>query len=117
MARYTKSYTGEKRTKHLGVQLTPSERALLKKAAHEAGASLSQYVRELSLRRTTTPSVVAATRRNPEARALMHELNAIGNNLNQLTRLANTEKMAPQLRELQGTTDLLKAAMARVLGL
>jgi hypothetical protein len=38
MARHRKTYTGERRTVHLGVQLTPSERTDLERAAAETGA-------------------------------------------------------------------------------
>ena len=67
MARHRKAYTGERRTVHLGVQLTPSERAELKRAAAEAGACLSQYVRELCLRRTAEAATVGGARRNPDS--------------------------------------------------
>ena len=117
MARHRKTYTGERRTVHLGVQLTPTERAELEFAAAEAGARLSQYVRELCLRRSATPETVACVRRNPEAKRLMHELSAIGNNLNQLTRVANTNRAAPQLDELKRVTEILKATMIHVLSL
>ncbi len=117
MARHRKTYTGERRTVHLGVQLTPSERAELELAATEAGASLSQYVRELCLRRAAEAATVGGARRNPEAKRLMHELSAIGNNLNQLARVANTKHQAPQEVELRATIEVLKAAMARVLSL
>ena len=117
MARHRKTYTGERRTVHLGVQLTPTERAELDAAAAAAGAGLSQYVRELCLRRTATPSTVAGARRNPEAKRLMNELNWIGNNLNQLARVANTNRAAPQLDELKRTIEILKATLAHVLSL
>jgi hypothetical protein len=58
---------GERRTVHLGVQLTPTERAELELAAAEAGTSLSQYVRELCLRRAAEAATVGGARRNPEA--------------------------------------------------
>jgi len=99
------------------VQLTPTERAELELAAAEAGARLSQYVRELCLRRSATPETVAGVRRNPEAKRLMHELSAIGNNLNQLARVANTNRAAPQLDELKRVTEILKATMIHVLSL
>jgi hypothetical protein len=47
----------------------------------------------------------------------MRELTAIGNNINQLARIANTTRTLPHLRELQSATDALKAATARVLEL
>jgi|SRR5580704_10431087 hypothetical protein len=117
MARHRKTYTGERRTVHLGVQLTPSERAQLEFAASEAGASLSQYVRELCLRRTPEAATVGGARRNPEAKRLIFELSAIGNNLNQLARVANTTRHAPQEAALRTAIEVLKATMARVLAL
>ena len=117
MARHRKTYTGERRTSHLGVQLTPTERAELEVAAAEAGARLSQYVRELCLRRSGEAATVGGARSNPEAKRLLHELSAIGNNLNQLARVANTKRQAPQEGELRAAIEVLKAAMARVLAL
>jgi hypothetical protein len=117
MARHRKTYTGERRTVHLGVQLTPTERAELEEAAAQSGASLSQYVRELCLRRSDVAAAVGGARRNPEAKRLMYELSAIGNNLNQLTRVANTTHAAPHIDELRQAIEVLKATMARVLSL
>jgi hypothetical protein len=117
MARYAKSDDGERRTAHLHLQLTPSERAELEEGATAAGTHLSQYVRELCLRRSGEAPVVARTKRNPDARALAHELTAIGNNLNQLTRIANATKALPQLHELRLTTGFLKTALQRVIEL
>jgi hypothetical protein len=115
MARYERTYVGEHRTRSLGVKLTPSERAELEAAATAEGVPLSAYVRELCLRRP--PTVVAATRRNPEAKALMFELSAIGNNLNQLARRANIHDALPERDELDATLAALKKAIARVLDL
>lgn len=115
MARYEQSYHGERRTAGLRVQLTPAERRDLEAAAAASGARLSDYVRELSLRKG--PPVVAATRRNPEAKALLNALQAIGNNLNQLARHANATGTMVEQRDLEHTITMLKAAMARVIGL
>jgi hypothetical protein len=117
MARYAKSDAGERRTAALRLQLTPSERAELESGAAAAGTHLSQYVRELCLRRSGADPIVARTKRNPDARALAHELTAIGNNLNQLARVANSTQAAPQMLELQMATGFLKTALARVLEL
>ncbi len=96
MARYERTYAGEKRTVKMTLQLTPSERDELEAAAMGQGApTLSAFARELLFRRAA--AVVAATRRNPEAKAIMQaldaaafELSAIGNNLNQIARHLNT---------------------------
>jgi uncharacterized protein (DUF1778 family) len=118
MPRYAKSYEGEKRTSRLPIKLTASERARLEEAANRAGATnLSQYVRELCLRRGGAAQIVAKTRRNPAALKLVNELAAIGNNLNQLSRHCNTVRAAPQLDELKETTEKLKAALSHVLAI
>src|SRR5277367_4562819 len=88
MARYERSYSGERRTAPLRLQLTPTERNALEAAAAGQGATLSAYARELLFRRAA--AMVADTRRNPEAKALADELRAIGINLNQIARHANT---------------------------
>jgi hypothetical protein len=117
MARYARDYSGERRTVKVTVQLTPSERSALEEAAARAGASLSQHARELCLRRSPAASpVVAGTRRSPDAKALANHFHAIGNNLNQLTHLAQIHKATPQLDELKATTDLLKTALSQVIG-
>ena len=72
MARYERTYAGERRTVHLGVQITPSEAAALKTAAELAGATVSDYTRELLFQKSA--AVVAGTRRNPEAAGIMRAL-------------------------------------------
>jgi len=130
MARRKRTDTGEKRTAQLGVKVTPSERRALREAAKEQGApNLSTYARELLFRRSA--AVVAATRRNPEADAIMRELRAVGiglaapgNNLNQLARQLNTTGDLRDWSELRDTLEavkeaaqLVKRAVGRVLDL
>jgi hypothetical protein len=115
MARYAKSDASERRTASLRLQLTPSERAKLEKGAAEAGTHLSEYVRELCLRRTGANPVVGGPKRDPVTRELVFQLTAIGNNLNQLARIANSTKAAPQLYEIQITTGFVKAALKSVI--
>ena len=117
MARYRRSYDGEKRTEYIGFKITPSERAELEKAAAATGASLSQHTRELCLCQSAAAQIVTGNRRDPATRALINELAAVGNNLNQLSRLANTERAAPQLDELKETTAQLKAVFSRLLAI
>jgi Mobilization protein NikA len=116
MARYEQTYSGERRTSLLGIQLTPSERAELEEAAAGQGASnLSTYARELLFRRSA--AVVAATKRNPEAKALAAELRAIGNNLNQVARHLNSTGELRDWGELREAIGLHKKAVLRVLDL
>jgi len=115
MARYNRTYVGERRTAPLRLQLTPSERDELDAAAAGQGTTLSVYTRELLFRRSA--AVVAGARRNPEAAALMRELNAIGNNLNQIARHLNTTGELDAWDDLDGALGLCKQAIARVLEL
>ena len=103
MPRYERTYTGEYRTEVVTVKFTPSERRELEDAATQHGApKLSIFVRELLFRRVPT-------RRNPEAKAIIdamnaagRELQAIGNNLNQIARHLNTTgelRDWPELRD------------------
>src|SRR3954469_16198605 len=116
MARYERSYSGERRTVKTTLQLTPSERDELEAAAMGQGApTISVYARELLFRRSA--AVVAATRRNPEAKALMRELSAIGNNLNQIARHLNTTGDLRDWGELREAMTMHKEAISRVLEL
>jgi hypothetical protein len=118
VARYSKTDDSERRTAKVTVQLAPTERQRLEKEAQRAGAALSEHVRHLCLRRGgARVGTIARTRRNPEAKGLMDELRAIGINLNQLTRHANTSGAMPEARELRDVIEILKAAMGRVLAL
>jgi uncharacterized protein (DUF1778 family) len=117
MARYAKSDISERRTASLCLQLTPSERAELEAGADAAGTTLSQYVRELCLRRAGAGTVVAQTKRNPEAKELAHQISAIGNNINQLARLANSTKTMPAAMDLRLAMGFLKTALLRVIEL
>jgi hypothetical protein len=118
MARYEQSYTGDRRTSALHVQLTTGERAEIETAARQAGvASLSAYARLLLFHRLAEFELFASPQRHPDIRKLIFELSAIGNNLNQLARIANATRAIKTAAELAETTELLKAAIARVLSL
>jgi uncharacterized protein (DUF1778 family) len=120
MGRYDSTYAGERRTAFLGVKLTPSERDELDTAAATQGASASDFARELLFRRAA--AVVAATRRNPEAHALFsalvaagRELNAIGNNLNQIARHLNSSGDLRDWGELREALAIYTKATERII--
>jgi hypothetical protein len=115
MARYERSYSGERRSAFVGLHLTPSERAELDAAAALQGANVSDYSRELLFRRSA--AIVAGTRRNPEAAMLARELSALGNNLNQIARHQNATDELRDPAMLDELGDLIKAALARVIAL
>ena len=115
MARYEKTYAGERRTAFVGLHLTPSERAELDSAAALQGANVSDYSRELLFRRSA--AVVAGTRRNPEAAVLARQLSGLGNLLNQIARHANATGELRDAETLEEVLDLIKQALSRVIGL
>jgi hypothetical protein len=115
MGRYKRHDATERRTAFLGIQLTPTERGELDALAARQGAPPSTLARELIFRRSV--AVVAATRRNPEAAALMRELSAIGNNLNQLAHRANEARQIEYKAALVAALDRHREAIARVLDL
>ena len=117
MSRYGRTYDGERRTSGLRVQLTPSERAAIEATAENSGASTSEFVRKRCLDGIHAAGRAAVVRRTPDVRRLIYELNAIGNNLNQIARIANTLREPPRPDALDGVAGLLKAAIARVLDL
>jgi Bacterial mobilisation protein (MobC) len=129
MARYARNDASERRTARLNIKLSPTEQAELRTSAARHGARPSAYARELLFRRSA--AVVASTRRNPEAAALLpaitglgEEISRVGNNLNQLARRANEtghitaeHALSGALSQWAQTEALVKQAIARVLDL
>jgi hypothetical protein len=129
MSRYAHNDKVERRTAFLGIQLTPTERSELDAAAARLGARPSTYARELLFRRSA--AVVAGTRRNPEAAALLpaltglgEEISRVGNNLNQIAHRANAhgritsqQAVLDALSQWAQTEALVKQVLARVLNL
>ena len=97
MARHKKNYAGERHTAGLHVKCTPSQKAELQAAAAQQGANVSDFMRELLFRRLGGPGIVAGTRRDPNAMAIIEAMRAAafehsanGNNLNQIARHLNS---------------------------
>jgi Bacterial mobilisation protein (MobC) len=115
MARRRATDASERRTEIFALKLAPTERAELETAAKEQGATLSAYVRERLFRRSA--AVVAASRRNPEARELLREINAVGNNLNQIARSLNISGTLRDWGELRQALEWHKQTVSKVLDL
>jgi hypothetical protein len=115
VARYVRNYIGERRTCSVGIKLTPTERLEFEAAANALGMTLSVYLRDLCAKRSA--NVASVIRRSPEAKAIMRELSAIGNNINQLAKHANTVDEMPSRAVLLTAIDRLKEAMAHILEL
>ena len=112
MARRSKADAGERRTSFLGVQLTPTERAVLEQRAQTTGLSLSEFARIVLLSDLKAP---APSARDPQAiRALAVEITRVGNNVNQLAKIANETRALPHERQLREVATLIKATLEKV---
>ena len=91
MARPRTDETG--RTERVYVRLTPAEAAVLSDRAASAGMSLSDYVRHHALggeaKRVRRPAM------SGDIAALVRQLAAVGNNLNQLVREMHASQTPP----------------------
>jgi hypothetical protein len=117
MARYAATDISERRTKPLRSWVTPDEHKRLRADATSEGKPLSDYIRQLCLRRRGKAPVVAGVCRSPEAKQLADELRAIGNNHNQLARIANTTGELRREAQLTVVIDQLVEAIERVIQL
>ncbi len=119
MARHKCVYDGERFTVKRSLKLTPGFDAELEAAAARAGATWSDFVRELLSHRLGALATVAGTRRDPETIAIVRamdraafESSAVGNNLNQISRIGNTNgEFGPaQVRQIEELIALLRKA-------
>lgn len=106
MGRRSPNDQSERRTGSVTFQVTPSERAELDARARTAGVKLGEYVRAAAFGYRINPP-------DPIREQIITELWAIGNNLNQLSRRANTtEEIDPQ--ELSNALRLWREVVERM---
>lgn len=99
----------ERRVKSLRADATIAEQQHVAEQARRAGVSIGEYVR----RRALGEPIVTRETRQADAR-LIHELNAIGVNLNQITRNVNSERLGAAGSRLEDL-DALQRQLRRVL--
>ncbi|WP_080495189.1 plasmid mobilization protein [Burkholderia ubonensis] len=89
MARPAKtSSTGQRLTERLAFRVSEGEKVALTAKANQAGLDVSEYLRECIVGNRT--QVIERS----VVRALLRELNAIGNNLNQIARQNHMDHQA-----------------------
>ena len=98
----------ERRTMFIGFQVTPTERARLDERAAAAGLRMSDYARAAVLGYRVNVSV-----KNPVTERALSELWAIGNNLNQIAKHANTTGQVAQ-EALLGTLERWREIVERL---
>lgn len=112
MARHRRGYTGERYTELVGVKLTPTQRAELGRRAEAAGLPLSDFVRRaLTSARLRSTGIDPAT-----ARQLTAQLAHLGNNLNQMAKIANQTGRIRSEESLATLTAEIIATMRKVVG-
>ena len=78
--------------KRVGVRLTVDDHTMLKKKAKDAGLSMTDYLTAVALDKEIIV-VEGLDAYLTEIRQIHHELHKIGNNFNQLKKLANMGKI------------------------
>jgi hypothetical protein len=95
--------------------VTPSERAEIARRAEETQRSLSDFCRRALLAARSAPAPLARDRR--EITALCVAISRVGNNQNQMMKLAHQLHALPQEAEYRRVADLIVAALEKVLAL
>ena len=112
MARHRRGYTGEHVSELLGVKLTPSQMAQLRDRAAASGLPVSMLARTLLTGgRLPKPGADPAT-----LRAVMAEINRLGNNVNQLARIANQTGRIRSEAALEAVTVEIIDTLRKVVG-
>lgn len=117
MGRYAQTDASERRTARLDIKISPTEQAELRALAARRGARPSAFARALIFRRLTTAGAAPEARDNADASALVRQLKALGNNVNQLTKHANETRRIALEAELRALLAEVKRAIAHVLDL
>lgn len=100
----------QKRTRRKELTFSPTEWAAIEQRAHECGVRPNCYIRDVVL------GAVPRARPNDATRDLVAAVNRIGNNLNQLARVANENGDLPREAEFDTLRAELMDLLARVLG-
>ncbi len=104
-----------KRTAHIGIQVTPDERAEIERRAKASGNRLSDYVRIVLLSELKAP---LPSKTDPQAvMALAFQLSKIGTNLNQLAKVANETHRLNFAARLKAIAAQIEGSLAHVIEL
>jgi mobilization protein NikA len=99
-------------SKNLVLRVLPEDHAAAVAAAAAASLDLATYLRHL-LRNRRLPAIAPAP-----TLAMVRQIARLGNNLNQLTRLAHTGRLSPRLEPLlEDIRDQIDAFRRQLLGL
>lgn len=89
----------------LSFRLTPDEHAQLEAVAVVSGVGVSAFVRRAAFSSASLPAPTYEPKQPDKSAAdysrLLGAINKMGNNLNQIAKVANSSKSVPTLRELK----------------
>jgi hypothetical protein len=112
MARPRKNDKGERRSDFVGFYVTPTERAKLNRRAAATGRTVSEFSREVLLSPAKEPAPAAC---DPQAaQGVRVQIRHAGNNLNQLTHIANQRGDLPSQKLLAAAIEEVVAALRKV---
>ena len=112
MARHRRGYTGERYTAPLTIKLAPSQRAMIEEEAAARGVLVSELARaKLTGRRLPQGSTDPQT-----LRTLTVQLAHLGNNLNQLAKVANQTGKIRSETALEAVTTQIIETLRKVVG-
>jgi hypothetical protein len=116
LARRKQSNSEQPHDAPIRVHATARERMELEEEAGRRGVSLSSFAHDLMFRRFAEAGKVAGTRQDPEGKAVLRQLTALGINLNQLMRHGHQtgELGAQRLTEVDDVLRAIKHAANRV---
>jgi hypothetical protein len=112
MARRRKQDAGERRTAALRLQLTPTERAEIDRRAAAFGRRVSDFGRTVLLSDLKAPAPPARDRASVQG--VRAQIRHAGNNLNQLTHIANQRGDLPSQKLLAAAIEEVVAALRKV---
>lgn len=92
------------------LRLTAGERAVIRARAHAAGLSVSAFMRRSALGQRVR------ARSGQVRRDTVYQLSKVGNNLNQLARVANTARQVRSEERLEEVLEELRAVLDELTG-
>jgi hypothetical protein len=104
------------RQSYLIARCTATEKSIARDNATNRGLSLGDYLREVATGQKPLKQVQRATAKTTEMLLLKAELNKIGSNVNQIAKIANTEKHVSQ-EQVNAMLDLLAKCHAEIMKL
>lgn len=98
------------------ISLRPEERQFIEAQAEKAGVSMGRYIKQVVLgERRQAFMKTSVDIPEMEVRHIIRQLSAIGNNINQLARIANADKQTINSQKLEQMREQLTQTISYLL--